>query len=408
MIFYATDILGLAPETAGAIILAAMLWDAALDPVIGFAADRFHTPFGKYGLYILAGAPLASLFLVLIFLLPAQSPDPAMALLATLFAFKFFYTLIDLPHNALLARVSHDSRERGTIATTRFVFSSLGSLSIAAGAYVIFDGEGGQAARFAAFAAVAGLLSLAAMWTSWISVAQADRAGPAVHPSFADLLRGLAALLSNREARVVLIVCFLSGASIPLFARGLPYFAKYDLGAENLVAPALAVLVLGQALAAPIWNRVSARLEKARALVLAHGLAIAALAIFFLAPSDGGPILWTAILCLGAAGGGMWSLIWAMAPDVVDLVEHESGVRPEAVIIALASDAMKIGLAVGALVFGFLLDAAGYQAGAVQSAGTLLGLKVIMTLPAVIGSGLVAVLLLGYSLSHDTHRRLWA
>lgn len=406
IIFYATDILGLAPETAGAIVLAAMIWDAVLDPVIGCLADRTHTRFGKYGPFILTGAPFASLSLVLVFLLPAHSPAPALTLLLALLTFKLFYTMIDLPHNALIARISRDSRERGTIATTRFLFSSIGSLAIAGGAFVIFSESADQATRFVGFASAAAIVSLAAMWTSWLAVAEQDRNQPASRLDWAAQLRGLDLLLRNRDALIILGVCILSGAAVPFFARSLPYFSKYNLGAETLVAPALAVLVIGQALGAPLWNLASARLEKAHALAIAHGLGITALIVFLAAPISGGPALWITLFILGVANGGIWSLVWAMAPDVVDCVERQHGVRPEAMMMALASEGMKVGLAVGAFGFGVLLEVVGYVAGAVQSPETLSGIKVVMSAPAIAGSALVALLLVGYTLTHDIHKAL--
>lgn len=408
LIFYATDILGLAPETAGAIALIAMIWDAALDPAIGFIADRSRTRFGKYGLYILLGAPLTSVFLILVFVLPVRSSDPALVLLLTLMAFKFFYTLIDLPHNALMARISADSRERTTIATTRALFSSLGSLSIALGAFVIFDDQaaGGQDTRFAWFACAAAALSLAAMWTAWLSVARLDQGAPYLRPNFADQLRGLKAILTHKNALIILAVCFLSGATAPLFARGLPYYSKYNLENEGLVAAGLFVLVAGQAISIPLWMRLATRMEKSTALAIAHGVGIAALIGFFLSPATDGVGFWAIIFGVGAAGGGVWSIVWAMAPDIVDWIEVRKGVRPEAVMMALASDAMKVGLALGALVFGLSLEAAGFQADVAQTRETLLGVKAVMAGPAIVGSiGAIACLAF-YSLTHETHRRL--
>src|SRR3954452_1079009 len=63
LLFFYTDVLRLAPAIAGTIYMAALIWDAALDPVIGSLADRTRSRFGRYRPYLLfGGLPLAAIF----------------------------------------------------------------------------------------------------------------------------------------------------------------------------------------------------------------------------------------------------------------------------------------------------------------------------------------------------------
>lgn len=408
LIFYATDLLGLAAEKAGLIVLIATIWGAILDPLVGLLADRTRSRLGKYGPFMLCGAPLASVSLVLIFALPVGSPHAGVMLLALLLAFKLFYALVDLPHNALMARISSDSRERSTIATTRFLFSSLGSLAIALGAFGMFceGASGTQADRFLGFAAVAGFVSLAALWVSWLSVAREDRTAGYRLQKFSGQIHGLRALFRDREALILIFAGFLSGAAIPLFVRGLPYFCKYNLGDDGLVPVGIITLVLGQIVSVPLWRRLAVQIEKSKTLLLSHALGVIAHTAFYVSPSQAGLAYVIPIFLVGVAAGGIWSIIWAMAPDVVDKAEGECGVRSEAVIFSFASVAMKLGIAVGAWLFGFLLQAVGFQAGEMLEVQTLSGIKVIMAVLPALGSLGVIVCLLFYRLTHDHHGRI--
>ena len=56
LMYFYTDVLGIAPTTAGFIYLVAMVWDAVTDPVIATLADRTRTRMGRYRPWILFGA----------------------------------------------------------------------------------------------------------------------------------------------------------------------------------------------------------------------------------------------------------------------------------------------------------------------------------------------------------------
>ncbi|MGH1560813.1 MFS transporter [Caulobacter segnis] len=55
MLFFYTDVLDLPAATAGFIYMAALIWDAALDPLLGVVVDRTRTRMGRYRPYLLLG-----------------------------------------------------------------------------------------------------------------------------------------------------------------------------------------------------------------------------------------------------------------------------------------------------------------------------------------------------------------
>src|ERR1022692_2144111 len=56
LVFYYTDIFGLAPAAVGTMMLALRVFDAVIDPAVGVLADRTNTRWGKFRPYILWGA----------------------------------------------------------------------------------------------------------------------------------------------------------------------------------------------------------------------------------------------------------------------------------------------------------------------------------------------------------------
>jgi glycoside/pentoside/hexuronide:cation symporter, GPH family len=55
LLYYYTDVLGLAPAVAGWVFAAALIWDALFDPAIGYIATQTRSRWGRYRPYILLG-----------------------------------------------------------------------------------------------------------------------------------------------------------------------------------------------------------------------------------------------------------------------------------------------------------------------------------------------------------------
>ena len=65
-VFY-TDVVGMAPAVASAIMLIAKIWDGVNDPMFGAIAERTNTKWGRFRPYILFGAPILAVLSVLTF-----------------------------------------------------------------------------------------------------------------------------------------------------------------------------------------------------------------------------------------------------------------------------------------------------------------------------------------------------
>ena len=55
IMFFFTDLLGITPGAATAIVVAASLWDAVNDPMMGAIADKTRSRWGKFRPYLLFG-----------------------------------------------------------------------------------------------------------------------------------------------------------------------------------------------------------------------------------------------------------------------------------------------------------------------------------------------------------------
>ena len=95
-----------------------VIWDGVSDPLMGWIVTRTRSRFGKFRPYILFGAPLMGFSFVGMFAAPIWFPDHVViACLATHMIFRTAYTVASVPYSSLAAALTHNSQERGTIAS---------------------------------------------------------------------------------------------------------------------------------------------------------------------------------------------------------------------------------------------------------------------------------------------------
>jgi glycoside/pentoside/hexuronide:cation symporter, GPH family len=406
LIFYLTDLIGLDAIQAGLIVFASLVWDALLAPCVGLLADRTSSTIGRYGPFILVGAPLCAFSFAMIFTLPSAIPEHAALLtLLTLLLFRTAYALVDLPHNALITQVSKTSSGRSHLATLRYLFSSLAVMVIAFASYFVMapDALVEQEARFRLFGISVALIAGIVVVGSWWSVRRYDRQPFQAPVAFVPQVKNSLRIFADQDARAVVLYAFFSGLLISIFGKSLNYFAKYQLGDEALVALGLFAMMIGQIVGAIVWGRISQKIQKVSAVRYAGLLLAPAALLFFLFAHLGLVPFVLFSLAIGLCTGGIYALIWSIAPDIIDKIDAITGLRPEAIYFGILIVTIKLGMGIGAFLLGGALDAIGYVANFEQSEITLIGLRLLMTISPIVGGLSTAFVLVQCKLSHADH-----
>lgn len=98
LLYYYTDVLGIAPAVAGLIFMIPVIWDGISDPLMGWIATRTSSQLGKFRPYILFGAPFVGLSFVGMFAAPVWFPDQVVAAsLISHLLFRTLYTVASVP-----------------------------------------------------------------------------------------------------------------------------------------------------------------------------------------------------------------------------------------------------------------------------------------------------------------------
>ncbi len=146
LLFFCTDVVGLAPSAVATMFLAVQLADALWNPFAGVLVDRCNPPWGKYRSYLLlAGIPFA-LFAVLCFAHPLGGAGGAWKTLYAYVAYAGFtllFTLVNVAYGALSASLTRDTDEITTLTAVRIFLANAGCLVAMAGVPLLVAALGG-------------------------------------------------------------------------------------------------------------------------------------------------------------------------------------------------------------------------------------------------------------------------
>ena len=249
----------------GAVLLAARLLDAFVDPLIGRGIDQLFARSARavLGLGALAALVLAGGF-ALLFFPPVRGIPAVLAWAAATLAVTYLaFSTLTVAHQSWGARLGGDEAQRARIVGWREGLGVAGVLIASVAPATL-----GMAANAALFAAL-----LLAGWFAWTRSPVPEPAPSAAPTDVTDLWLPL-----RRPAfRRLLTVFMLNGIASAVPATLVLFFVQDRLQAPRSWEPAfLGVYFLCAALSIPVWLRVVPRLGLARTWLVGMGLAIAA------------------------------------------------------------------------------------------------------------------------------------
>ena len=410
IIFFYTDVFGISAGAVGTMMLVTRILDAVADPVMGTIADRTQTRFGHFRPYLVwFSLPLAAAA-VITFTTPALGPGGKLVYAYASYCFlMLMYTAVNIPYSALLGVMTPNSVERTSLASFRFV----GAFSVAVLVQYCTPSLAQWLGMKPALRAQHAFLGDPVGWVRWflskdfltlpsdpargwqmvmvvygvlavtlLALCFATTRERVVPPANQNpnLRRDLGDMVRSRAFVVMLGVLIIMITSFVLRGSISAYYFKYYVHRNDLLGPFLVSNALAFLAAVIITPKIAKHFDKKALFMTSIGLGGVIVAGFWFAhPAD--LVFMFGLQILGSFVIGFNSpLVWAMFADTADDAEYRLGRRNTGLVFASAVFGMKIGLAVGAWVTGGLLTVFGYAANTGQSASSLLGIRLCMSL----------------------------
>lgn len=388
-VFY-TDIVGLAPAAAAAIMMIARVWDAVNDPMMGAIAERTRSKFGRFRPYILFGSPLLAIFSVLCFTHPFAGSSKAGVIYAavTYIITGMLYTLVNIPYGALAAVMTEDAEQRNKINASRNVGMNVGILivnGITANVMLFFSGKGAEVANGNGYfmtALVYAIISipcfLAVFFTS------KEQVVPEVTKEKFSLKTTITGLVTNKNLMILLVIMILQMAAWMGRIGVVIYYIMYCLGSFTLIPVIMLAPSVCGIVSSLMVPKVMSKFGKRMTLQIAVTCQGIALLAMYFTPFDNLTLI---IIESGLVGffNVSFPCSLSLLGDAIDYNEYKTGMRNDGIAYATYGLAQKLGNAIGASVGVLLLASFGYVANAQQTQETLHGINIVVNLiPAII------------------------
>ena len=384
-VFY-TDIVGLAPAAAAAIMMIARVWDAVNDPMMGAIAERTRSKFGRFRPYILFGSPLLAIFSVLCFTHPFAGSSKAGVIYAavTYIITGMLYTLVNIPYGALAAVMTEDAEQRNKINASRNVGILIVN-GITANVMLFFSGKGAEVANGNGYfmtALVYAIISipcfLAVFFTS------KEQVVPEVTKEKFSLKMTITGLVTNKNLMILLVIMILQMAAWMGRIGVVIYYIMYCLGSFTLIPVIMLAPSVCGIVSSLMVPKVMSKFGKRMTLQIAVTCQGIALLAMYFTPFDNLTLI---IIESGLVGffNVSFPCSLSLLGDAIDYNEYKTGMRNDGIAYATYGLAQKLGNAIGASVGVLLLASFGYVANAQQTPETLHGINIVVNLiPAII------------------------
>lgn len=415
LMYFYTDVVGIAAGVVGTMFLVTRIWDAFFDPIIGLLADRTNTRWGKFRPYLLWMALPFGILGVLTFTSPDLAPIGKLVYAYITYTLMMMvYSAINVPYSALMGVITPNSMERTVISSYRFVAAFFGGLLVQSSVMwmvkkfgVGHEAAGWQAAM-TALSALAVVLFLITFFTTRERVLP-----PAAQKT--SLRQDLKDLIKNQPWVMIALATVMQLTMIAMRNGSIMYYFKYYVQDQSLTLfghtaqYSYAALVSSFMLIGSVVTIVGAVLTRhftqwfgKRNCYIGFMLmtAVFTAALFFLKPEQ----VYLMYLCQILASFSMGPLAvlqWSIYTDTADFGEWKNHRRATGLVMSASLFALKLGLTLGGALQGWLMSGYGFVANEAQTVSSLTGIRLVISLFPAIGALGAAAFMLFYPLTNQ-------
>ena len=366
---YMTDVAGVSATWLAWMFLAARLFDALNDPVMGSIVEMTRTRQGKMRPYLkYSPIPIAILTVLLFVNLPVGETGKFAFGTVIYLLWGIAYTSVDVPYWGLASSMTSDTEKRNTILTVARLFCTIGSGAVSVFIPIIIGDKTPIATQRILYPIVALVCVLIAVPTFWVGYkGTKERFYDAETDGKFTLIKNLKLLGKNKPALLIILVGVL-GSLRTIYMTTAVYYAKYNLQNFDLAGVIFLLVVPGGLAATLLTPVLSKRFGKKTIFIWSHIIGGALLVLLYIiglptGTSKAAQIAFYIIIIIAGVPSGFSNIMtYSMIADSIDYLEDKTGERAEAFCFSLQTFISKIGMAMTAFVTLMVLGKYGYDA----------------------------------------------
>ena len=373
VLYYFQDLLGVNAIAMGVILMAARVFDAFNDPIMGVIVARTKTKWGKFRPWLLIGTLTNAVVLYLMFAAPPALDAKGLTAYAAV-----TYTMMDIPYWSMIPAFTEGGREREGLTTLARTSAGVGSALVTVFTMMLvpmlgrmFAGAdaGAKAVEIVGFKYFSLIIAaLFILFTVLTCVNVKERSTAEMKTvSVGQMFR---ALVQNDQAMTVTVAIVVINCSIYITSNLVIYFFKYDFGTTgwndayvlfNMFGGAMQVLSM-----MAFYPLLRKKFTSLQIFYICLGMAVCGYAVLLaLAFTNMSSvfILFLPAFFIFSANGMLTVITTVFLANTVDYGELKNNRRDESVIFSMQTFVVKLASGVAALVASICLSVNRLQSG---------------------------------------------
>lgn len=384
-VFY-TDVVGMAPAIASALMLIAKIWDGVNDPMFGAIAERTNTKKGRFRPYIFYGTPFLALFSVLAFTKLGTGTSAVIWAAFTYIGCGMLYTVVNLSYGSLSTVMTNNPEDISQLTSWRMMGTNLSAVLINAVTtplLLAFSG-GSQTYTAMGYTKVAILFAVCAIPLFYFLYANCkETIVPPASATKVPISTSIKSVITNKPLMLIFVIQLL--AMTAFFGRMgvVIYYLMYNVQRFDLIPVFMSIPSVFTIIGIVLTKNYVIKLGKKKMCAIGYIGGGLSLITIYLLGNFSGYANTTLLIALHALYGFFcfsFPIPIAMIPDAINYQQDKSGVRSDGTSYAAVSLSTKFGSAIGVSVALLIMGATGYVANAQQSVSALNGINLTVNL----------------------------
>lgn len=407
IMFFYTDVFGLKPIDVGYLLLSVRLIDAVTDPLMGMLTDKYTTRWGRYRPYFLIMAIPFGISVFLTFSTPDWDYNSKLVwAYATYIFVTIMFTMVTIPYISIISVLTDNPKEKLSANGYRLFFAKVAALLVTSIVPVLADYWGGEdiaaGYQFAMglMAVMASLLFVFCFFTTTERIEHKAETKP-----FFSQLR---LLLKNDQWLILCSICVVGTIGYVIRGSVALYYAKYYLGGDAEMSAAFLSTGVAAAIIAMVastWiTKYYCKIKLFRYSQLLVGL-LSVMMYFFVAPGD---IMLAFLLyfILSFVVDLHAPVFWSIISEAIDYGTVKTGQRVSGLAYGGISFSQKAGMGLAGLIAGMLLTFFNYQPDQEQTAYTLTGIALMLSIIPGAFHVIMGLLMFKYKINNEKYEEI--
>lgn len=364
--YFYTEKIGMSPANASMAQTVATLADGVSDIIMGRLVDKTNTKEGKCRPWLKWMIIPLFVSIILLTTVPKASPmvQSVYASLSIIFCRAIVYTGIMIPYYSMINFMTKSMEERGKIGNYRGILNNVVGVVFGILVIPVTNALGGTQRAWIIFASIIAIIASILLTICYKCTKERYHDDPedakTSKESEISALRSIQILLHNKYWVLMLIAQFALFVIYIFQGASLPYYCKYILGNDNLMALVNLIAVSGVVAAFLIIPIFIKKVGPRNTGIIGILVGIAGTVIRMLAPTN--MVVFIVGFCLVMFATSVIAAIHpALLINTCEWNDYKYGYKIAGMTNSAASFGGKIGAALGQVSLGLILTAGGYD-----------------------------------------------